>query len=40
MELVDQCDAVTRRFPNFELYGLSGQIRRAAVSIPSNVAVR
>src|SRR6476620_8766618 len=38
MELVDQCYALTRGFPQFELYGLSGQIRRAAVSIPSNVA--
>jgi len=38
MELVDQCYALTRGFPQFELYGLSSQIRRAAVSIPSNVA--
>jgi four helix bundle protein len=38
MELVDQCYTLTRGFPQFELYGLSGQIRRAAVSIPSNVA--
>ncbi|OPX28005.1 MAG: four helix bundle protein, partial [Candidatus Omnitrophica bacterium 4484_171] len=29
---------VTRYFPKEELYGLSSQMRRAAVSIPSNVA--
>jgi four helix bundle protein len=29
---------VTERFPRSELYGLTGQMRRAAVSIPSNVA--
>ena len=29
---------VTDRFPRHELYGLSQQLRRAAVSIPSNIA--
>jgi four helix bundle protein len=29
---------VTAAFPNSELYGLTSQLRRAAVSIPSNVA--
>lgn len=29
---------VTAEFPKHELYGLSQQIRRAAVSVPSNVA--
>jgi four helix bundle protein len=29
---------VTARFPPSEIYGLTGQIRRAAVSIPSNIA--
>src|SRR5271167_983008 len=29
---------VTAQFPRHELYGLSQQLRRAAVSIPSNIA--
>lgn len=29
---------VTNRFPKSELYSLSSQIRRAATSIPSNIA--
>lgn len=35
VEIVYQC---TRSFPEQENYGLSSQIKRAAVSIPSNIA--
>ena len=38
MDLVEQCYRVTATFPNSELYGLTSQMRRAAVSIPANVA--
>ena len=29
---------VTKRFPKDEMYGLTSQVRRSAVSIPSNIA--
>ena len=29
---------ITRRFPDFEKYGLRSQFQRAAVSIPANIA--
>ena len=38
MDLVESVYRVSENFPKSELYGLTGQIRRAAVSIPSNVA--
>jgi four helix bundle protein len=31
---------ITAKFPNEEKYGLTSQIRRSAVSIPSNIAER
>ncbi|MHC4221669.1 MAG: four helix bundle protein [Planctomycetota bacterium] len=36
--LVLEIYKVTKGFPKMEIYGLSQQMRRAAVSIPSNVA--
>ncbi len=38
MELVVTVYRVTRTFPKEEMYGLASQLRRAAVSIPSNIA--
>lgn len=38
VELSVQIYIVTEEFPKSELYGLTGQIRRSAVSIPSNIA--
>jgi len=38
MTLVEGVYRVTQRFPASERYGLTAQIRRCAVSIPSNVA--
>ena len=38
MELVKGVYVATRHFPKDELYGLTSQLRRAAVSIPSNIA--
>ncbi len=38
IEIVDRIYRVTERFPKSEVYGLSSQMRRAAVSIPSNIA--
>ena len=38
MDFVEQIYKATRNFPREELYGLTSQLRRAAVSIPSNVA--
>jgi four helix bundle protein len=37
-ELVLQVYRVSRDFPREELYGLTSQMRRAAVSLPSNIA--
>jgi four helix bundle protein len=38
IELVQDIYRVTERFPAQEVYGLTSQMRRAAVSIPSNIA--
>lgn len=38
MELVLDIYRATEKFPVYELYGLSSQMRRAAVSIPSNIS--
>ena len=38
MDLVEQIYRATQGFPSHEIYGLTSQIRRASVSIPSNIA--
>ena len=38
MELVKEIYRVTKSFPKEEVYGLTAQIRRAAIAIPSNIA--
>ncbi len=38
MDLAVECYAVSKGFPQNEVYGLVSQLRRAAVSVPSNIA--
>ena len=38
MDLVEEIYRATRGFPKDEIYGLTSQLRRAVVSVPSNIA--
>ena len=38
MQLVKEIYILTKMFPKEEMYALSSQIKRAAVSVPSNIA--
>jgi len=38
MDLVETVYAICRKLPKEELFGLSNQLRRAVVSVPSNIA--
>ena len=38
MKFVTQIYEVTQQFPSEERYGLTNQLRRASVSVPSNIA--
>ena len=38
VELADNVYRLTRGFPDFEKFGLANQMRRAAVSVSSNIA--
>jgi four helix bundle protein len=38
MQIVEAVYSMTSDFPKSEVYGLTSQIRRSAVSVPSNVA--
>ena len=38
MQMVTDVYKATKSFPSDELYGLTSQLRRCAVSIPSNIA--
>jgi len=38
MTLVEEVYLLTHEFPNQETYGLMSQVRRAVISVPSNIA--
>jgi four helix bundle protein len=38
MEIARACYEITKMFPKEEVYGMTSQIRRSAVSIPANIA--
>lgn len=38
IDLVSEIYTLTAEFPSTELFGITGQLRRSAVSIPSNIA--
>ncbi|GIW56878.1 MAG: four helix bundle protein [Nitrospiraceae bacterium] len=38
MKLAEMCYALTQTFPKEELYGMTSQVRRSAVSVPANIA--
>jgi len=38
MDLVTECYRATQQFPKTEIYGLTSQLQRAAVSVPANIA--
>lgn len=38
MDVVEDVYRFTEKFPRVEIYGIVSQVRRAAVSIPSNIA--
>jgi len=38
MELVNMNYEITRQFPDYERYGLTNQMNRSSISIPSNIA--
>lgn len=38
MDLVEEVYTLSNDFPQTEIYGLTNQVRRSAVSVPSNIA--